>query len=234
MAEHVRAVLFDLDDTLFDRNAAQIRVVELIMQRFPHLFQGFDIECVIAAFLESDRLSAEDFYTGEPSDGLREKRSKSFLQLLGINEDYANAITEMYVRDYPMINIPISGAVTVVKELSTRFSMGVVSNGLPDVQYRKLDAIGLGGIFSCIVLSEEIGIRKPDPKIFQYTADILQVQPIECLYVGDSHRNDIVGAKTAGMKACWYNCKSLAPENTEIKADFIITGIRELTRILEN
>lgn len=233
MAENIRAVIFDLDDTLFDRNAAQIRVVELIMKGFSQIFQGFDTERVVAAFLESDRLSADDFYAGEPSDGLREKRLKSFLQLLGINEDYANAITEMYVRDYPMINIPISGAVPVVKELSTRFLIGIVSDGLPDVQYRKLDAIGLSGIFSCIVLSEEIGIRKPDPKIFQYAADTLQVKPIECLYVGDSHRNDIVGAKTAGMKACWYNCKSSEPENTEIKADFIITSIRELTRILE-
>jgi len=62
----------------------------------------------------------------------------------------------------------------------------------------------------------------------------LQVQPIECLYVGDSHRNDIVGAKTAGMKACWYNYESSSPENTEIKADFIITSMRELTGILEN
>ena len=204
------------------------------MQRFSQIFLGFNTERVVAAFLESDRLSAVDFYAGEPSDGLREKRFKSFLQLLGINEEYANSINEMYVRDYPMINIPISGAIPVVKELSTSFLIGVVSNGLPDVQYKKLDVIGLNGIFSCIVLSEEIGIRKPDPRIFQYAADTLQVQPIECLYVGDSYRNDIIGAKTAGMKVCWYNCESSPPENTEIKADFIITSMKELTGILED
>ena len=228
-----KAIIFDLDDTLFDRNAAQIRVAKRIIQRFSQIFQDYNTERVVAAFLESDRLSVVDFEAGAPSDGLREKRSKLFLELLGIKEDCADVITETYVRDYPMINIPIAGAVPLVRELSTRFPIAVVSNGLPDVQYKKLEAIGLKDVFSCIVLSEEIGIRKPDPRIFQYAANIVQIQPLECLYVGDSYRNDIVGAKTAGMQACWYNCESSAPEKMDIQADFVITNIGELTGILE-
>jgi putative hydrolase of the HAD superfamily len=84
------------------------------------------------------------------------------------------------------------------------------------------------------VLSEEIGIRKPDPRIFQYAADALRIRPAECLYVGDSYRNDIIGAKTAGMQACWYNSESSTPAEMGIKADFIITKIGELAKILKN
>ncbi len=65
MAAGIRAVIFDLDDTLFDRNAAQIRVVELIMQEFSQIFRGLDRERVVAAFLESDRLADVDFHAGE-------------------------------------------------------------------------------------------------------------------------------------------------------------------------
>ena len=233
MAAGIRAVIFDLDDTLFDRNAAQIRVVDLIMQEFSQIFRGLDRERVVAAFLESDRLADVDFHAGEPSDGLREKRIVTFLRLLGTNTDCADAITQMYVRDYPKMNIPVTGAVSVVKELSGRFRLGVISNGSPDVQYRKLEAIGLGGIFGCILLSEEIGIRKPDPRIFHIAADALRVRPDECLYVGDSCRNDVIGAQTAGMKACWYNSRSLELEPTGTKADFTVTSISELTGILE-
>ncbi len=231
---NMKAIIFDLDDTLYDRNAAQIHTVKLLVERFPQTFQGIDEERLIEAFLESDRLITIDFEAGEPSEGLREKRTKSFLRLLNLSEENADAITGMYVSEYPKISIPIPGAVNAVKELSARFLLAVITNGSPDVQYRKIEAIGLEGIFSAIVLSEELGIRKPDTEIFLYAARALHIQPAECLFVGDSYRNDIVGAKRAGMKACWYNGESSASGNTGIQADFIITSFKELTRILGN
>jgi len=228
-----KAVSFDLDDTLFDRNAAQIRVVELITKQLPQIFQGLKTEHVIEAFMESDRLSVADYEAGLPFDDLRQKRSILFLRLLGIKEDYADAITDMYVRDYPRINVPIAGAVPLVKEISKICPVAVISNGLPDVQYKKIKAIGLKEVFACVVLSEEIGIRKPDSRIFYYATDLLHVQPSDCLYVGDSYTNDIVGAKTAGMQACWLNRESLEPENIDVQADFVVTNLVELNEILE-
>lgn len=228
-----KAIIFDLDDTLFDRNAAQIRVVESIMQRLPQIFLGLSTEQVTEAFMESDQISTVDFESGMPSDGLRQKRSRIFLQLLGIKEDYADAINDIYIRDYPRMNLPIAGAVPLVKELSTRFPVAVVSNGLPDVQYKKLETIGLRDVFSCIVLSEEIGIRKPDSRIFHFAADLLQIQPLKCLYVGDSYRNDIVGAKSAGMQTCWFNSESSKLKNRGKQADFVISNLGELLNILE-
>ena len=229
----IKAVIFDVDGTLFDRDMAQKMAIEGIIGKFPHVFSVFEVESVVAAFLESDRLSVVDFEAGLPSDSMRAKRTKTFLRLLGAKEDYANAITETYVRDYPMINSPIAGSVPLVKELSTRFRLGVISNGLPDVQYRKIETIGLKGVFSSIVLSEEIGIRKPDPRIFQRAADSLRIRLPECLYVGDSYHDDVIGAKTAGMQVCWYNCRSAPPGKTGIQADFVIADIKELSGILE-
>lgn len=232
MEKNISAVLFDLDDTLFDRNAAQGTVLDLIVKRFPHLFDVFEMERVAQAFAESDRLVDEDFNAGAPFDGLRESRSRHFLRLLGIREDYADAITELYLRDCPMVNVPVPGAVPLVKELSLRFQVGVVSNGMADVQYRKLDTIGLRDVFSCIVLSEEIGIRKPDPRIFSHAAYLLHIKPPQCLYVGNSYTHDIVGAKTAGMLACWLNRGPSAPRNDNTKADFVIGSLQELAEIL--
>ena len=227
-----KAVIFDLDDTLFDRDAAQLRVVELIIIQFPQIFSGHNKKQIVEAFLESDHQVTVDFEAGVPSDGLRQKRSRIFLQLLGIEEEYADTITDMYVKEYPMINIPVPGAVPIVKKVSKRMPVALLSNGLPDVQYKKIQAIGLDNIFSCIVLSEEIGIRKPDLRIFHYTADLLKTKPFECLYIGDSFTNDVVGAKSSGMPVCWFRRESKDEGTTEVKPDFVITNHRELINIL--
>jgi len=232
MDENIRAVLFDVDGTLFDRSLAQRKVLDIIVRQFPHIFNIFEIERVAKAFADSDRITAADFEAGVPSDGLRRKRSQLFLQLLDLREDLADAITEIYVRDYPTIDASMAGAVPLVKELSRRFIVGVVSNGLPDVQYRKLEAIGLQQVLSCIVLSEEIGIRKPDPRIFHHAARLLQLQPSECLYVGDSYTSDVVAAKTSGMLACWLKYgQSVTPDEC-VKADFVVSSLKQLGEIL--
>ena len=232
LLESIRAVLFDLDDTLYDRKAAQIMVLELIVKRFPHIFGRFEKERVIEAFLESDSLLTINFNAGAPSEGIREERSRIFLEILGIREDIVDTITEIYVDEYPKLNAVMPGAFELVKELSGRYQIGVVSNGLPDVQYIKLESMGLRDLFSCVVLSEELGIRKPDPRIFHQAADLIKMSPADCLYIGNSYKDDIAGAKAAGMLACWLKSSPSSSPDGEYEADFVIGNLKDLTGIL--
>ena len=233
MNKKIKAVLFDVDETLFDRMLAQKAVLELIVRQLPQIFRDFPLESVLAAFLKSDQITTDMFNSGAPSEGSRDRRSKLFLQLLGINQKYTAKITELYVKDYPGVKAHVDGAIPVIKELSHKFKLGVVSNGFTDVQYRKLEAMGLRDLFSCIVLSEEFGIRKPDPRIFHQAALLLHMQPQECLYVGDSYTNDVIGAKNAGMQACWLNRAAQKIPDEKIKPDYIIANFAELPVLLE-
>jgi putative hydrolase of the HAD superfamily len=233
MKKNIKAVLFDVDDTLFDRNLAQRKVLDLIISQLPAVFNGLEKKRVVEAFLESDRISTEDFNAGAPFEGIRDNRNRIFLRLLGIPEYHASTITELYIRESLTVKAPVIGAVSAVKNLSKRFKVGVVSNGAPDLQYRKLETMGLRDLFSCIVLSEEIGIRKPNAKIFHLATSLLNVQSSECLYVGDSYTNDVIGAKTAGMQACWLNRESCAQKTESIKPDFVISRLEELPVLLE-
>jgi HAD superfamily hydrolase (TIGR01509 family) len=233
LKKHIKAVLFDVDGTLFDRVLAQKEVCALIVKQLPRIFGDLKPERVLEAYLESDRVSTERFDAGAPSEALRDLRNSLFLQLLGLKEDLAAAISEIYVRDYPKVKTPVDGAIPVVKKLSRKFKVGIVSNGLADVQYTKLETIGLRHLFSCIVLSEEFGIRKPDSKIFHHAVSLLHLQPAECLYVGDSYINDVIGAKTAGMQACWFNPESLKSQDENIKPEFIVNELEELLVLLE-
>ena len=231
MKTKIKAVLFDLDETLFDRKLAQKAVLVLMMKQLPEMFEGLKPERVLEAFLESDLVTTEVFNLGVPSDSMRNSRSKLFLQLLGLDENHAGAITKMYVKDYPTVKTPVDGAVVLVKKLSKKMAVGVVSNGLPDVQYTKLETLGLRDLFSCIVLSEEFGVRKPDARIFHHAVSLLKMQPSECLYIGDSYPIDIIGAKNAGLQACWLNREGLKPQDTSVQADFIISKLQDFEDI---
>ena len=232
MMTNIKAILFDVDDTIFDRAGAQRKILRLIVRELHDIFAGIDERTALDAFFESDRLSLEEFYAGGSVEETRAARSKGFLRLLELSEDFADKITEMYVKSYPTIDAPVKGAKSVIRNLAGRFQLGIVSNGFPDTQYRKLRTLGMEELFDCILLSEEIGIRKPDPGIFWKAAELLARKPEECLYVGDSYEADVLGAKKAGMQMCWLNPGGLRP-SAEVKPDFEISKLDEILEILE-
>lgn len=229
---HLKAVLFDLDDTLFDRNKAQEEILDRIVHEFREIFTGIDKKRIFNAFLESDRLMTEEFNAGGSIDEVRIGRSKKFLKILGLSEEFAEKITEMYIKSYPIINTSVKDAKFVLRNLAKKFQLGVISNGSRDVQYQKLETLGIKDLFHCIVLSEEVGIRKPDPRIFWKATTSLDMEPEECLYVGDSYGTDILGAKKAGMQTCWFNPKNLLPQE-DVEPDFEIHTLDEILGFLE-
>ena len=118
----------------------------------------------------------------------------------------------------------------MVEALKGRYQLGVVSNGFADVQYKKLAALRVDQHFRCVVLSGELGVAKPDPAIFHDAAGRLGASPGQCLYVGDSYLDDVVGAKTAGMCACWFNpCGRPAGE---VRPDMDIRSLDEIVPVL--
>lgn len=228
----LEAVLFDLDDTLFDRTEAQREAIRLIMKELHNLFAGIDEETIFNAFFEADRITTQDFNAGGSIESSRGERSRLFLRILGLSEGFAEKITEMYVNLYPAVNAPINGAKYVTGHLARRFRLGVISNGSPEIQYQKLEILGIKQLFDCIVISEEVGLRKPDPRIFWRANKLLAKKPGACLHIGDSYNSDVVGAKNAGMQACWFNPQCLKPSQMDIKPDIEIRELNEIIKIL--
>jgi HAD superfamily hydrolase (TIGR01549 family) len=234
MMADLKAILFDVDDTLFDRNGAQLMALDVIAREFQNLLAGIDRQELVDAFLESDRLTTLEFYGGIPTvKNVRVRRAQVFLDLLGLDGVHTDAMAELYVKAYPQMDAPLDGAVALVEALAPRFQLGIVSNSLPDVQYQKLETLGIRHFFDCIVLSEEFGIRKPDPAIFWHAAGLLGRKPEECLYVGDSYAADVVGAKRAGMQVCWFNPGGLRPAQVGVESDYEIRALAEILGILK-
>jgi HAD superfamily hydrolase (TIGR01509 family) len=227
----LKAVLFDIDDTLFDRELSQVLSLDHFVEKYPVIFNKSDRTILWQAWMESGRLTDVDFVAGRFDRGAR---SRYFLKLLNLPNEIADDLTRLYLEYYPTLKVPIEGALPLIHQLLRSVKVGVISNSLPDVQYRKIQTLGLTNLLSCIVLSEELGIRKPDPRVFQHAAGLLRVQSPECLFVGDSFSADVIGAKAAGMQACWLNRHaSPLPPAPQPRPDYVISSLTHLVPILE-
>ncbi len=85
------------------------------------------------------------------------------------------------------------------------YTLGLVSNGKTPFQEKNFYALELTDYFSIIVISEAIGLRKPDPEIYLYTCNQLDCKPSECIFIGDNPKADIEGAKKIGMKTIYFH-----------------------------
>jgi FMN phosphatase YigB (HAD superfamily) len=148
----IKAVLFDIDDTLFDRELAQQLTLEFLVKVNPSLLGDISRDKLQHAWALSDEMSTTEFQTGSFA---RVARCRHFLKILDLPSDQADTLTEQYLGEYTSLDVPVIGALKLVRELKKNYKIGVVSNSLADVQYGKLRTLGLTNLLSCIVLSEE-------------------------------------------------------------------------------
>ncbi len=117
----------------------------------------------------------------------------------------------------------------VVKELAHRYPLTIVSNGFIEVQYTKIRLSGLTDCFKHIVLSEEVGCQKPNPKIFEKALSLNSLRADEALMIGDSYSSDIVGAQNAHIDQLWI-CPTQPTETQQ--ATYRVSSLREVLNII--
>ena len=110
--------------------------------------------------------------------------------------------------------------------LAPHFQLGLLSNG-----NTYPESCGLDGRFAFVVFSQDVQVEKPDPKIFQITAERAGCDLTEILHVGDSLKNDVAGAKNVGAPSVWLNRDGL-PNDTDIRPDYEIASLTEIPAIV--
>ena len=196
-----KAVLWDLDDTLYSR-------VDAARRTFPGMFK-------------------EHIYKNRGDEFIEEAVSYMMTKVMRnsmIHPDIFNALLEKYPADKPFdwakcieyyyeniakFAVPYDEQIEVIKKLKamgikTAIVTNIASDRL-DSQYEKINTLGIAPLFDAIVYSGELGIHKPQREIFDYATNLLGVKNSECVFVGDDPDSDVEGALGAGMEIVWID-----------------------------
>lgn len=221
----IRAVFFDLDDTLVLTTATRADRAKLSAQvLLPHA-RGLNVEELAARILAPR--GDDGFPVG----------SRPVVEELGIvGTDAARQARDLwfFLGCEHLVRGP-EDAGEVVQALGADYQLGVITNGIPHFQANKLDALDFGHHFASHlrVISEAVGYSKPDSRIFRHALDCAGVEPHEAVMVGDWLEADIGGAQNAGLRGVWFN-----PEGKSRPADIVpdatIRRLDELPAVLHS
>lgn len=219
-------ILFDADGTLFDYDMAEAGALEsaFVEERLP--FPPATAE----SYREINRQVWVDFEQGRISaEALRVARFEQLLAELGVAGD-AEALSERYLALLAMQAHLEIGAEELLRKLSGRYHLAIITNGLKDVQRPRLARSTIAGYFQVVAISEEIGAAKPDPAYFDAVFDLMGRPPRrQALVVGDSLSSDMQGGINYGLDTCWYNPRRL---QTSLPVTYQIHALAELAPLL--
>ena len=120
----------------------------------------------------------------------------------------------------------------LLEALAPRYKLGIVTNGVPDLQRDKLAGSGLAESFAAVAISGEVDCGKPEQAIFEYALRFLGVGPQECVMVGDNPERDIAGARAMGMRSVFV-ARGFKPADPRHPADLSVKSLAEILPWLE-
>jgi 2-haloacid dehalogenase len=196
-------VLVDADDTIWDFRRAQRHALESVLS-------SFDIATPIDSCLGSFKQINTSLWRqyeagGVSSEQVRVLRFERLLDQLGQPGD-ATSMSSAFVEELGRSASMVDGAEDMLSALHGYVPMVLLTNGLSEVQRSRIGISGIARFFVDVVISEEVGMQKPDPEIFRLAVARARVAAdSRVLMVGDSLSSDIAGALAAGHDACWFN-----------------------------
>lgn len=195
-----KAVLFDLDDTLLDFDAGNRIAVNTLMDEIGYFDkdrydQYEEINSMCWSALEKGKLTIEE---------LRPKRLEIFFEKYGVKADLNKAV-ERFEELLGQQSILFSDSEEVLKKISNILPVGIITNGIKHIQRNRLSKSVIMNYVSCLVISDEIGVTKPNKEIFEYALKQMNVKADECLMIGDGIYSDVLGANNAGIDMCYLN-----------------------------
>ncbi len=201
-------IFFDLDHTLWDFSSNSRKTLEVLFNEFQLQDRGVSS---FTEFLHTYETINEGLWAkyriGQiDKSTLRNGRFPAVFKHWDIVDHHlAETINERYLTDGPKQPGLMPNALKTLDYLQNKYEVHLITNGFKEVQATKLNASGLNGYFKTITTSEEVGVLKPNPKVFHHALDLASAQSGESVYVGDHFDTDVMGSKNAGIDQVFFN-----------------------------
>lgn len=222
-------IIFDADNTLFDFNKSEkVAFTNLITE-----YKLTDHDNLYEIYHQINSQIWNEFEQGLISqEKLKTERFNRLAKQLKINLD-ADKMAKSYTAYLANASFLYSESVQIIKDLSLKYRLLIITNGLKDIQENRISKSIISSYFEAIIISEVVKVAKPDYKIFEYALNSINYNnKSKILMVGDSLTSDIQGGINFGIDTCWYN-----PQNnhnsTKVKPTYIINNLLSLYKIIE-
>ena len=232
MNKSYKHIFFDLDRTLWDFDASSNEAFHDIYEKFGLKNKGVDS---VSSFKDYYKHHNEILW-GQYREGklskevLRGLRFHLTLKEFGVDdEELAQQIGMHYVKISPLLVHLFPNAFQILDYLHPKYQLHIITNGFSEVQYTKLETSGLGKYFIKVITSEEAGVKKPDPKIFELALNKAKANLDASIMIGDDPEVDIIGAKNIGMDQVLFDPQGELVQNG---ASYYINDLIELKKFL--
>ena len=225
-------VFFDLDRTLWDFDAAAEVAFERIYEKYDLKSLGIPSAHEFHEVYHPLNEELWVLYRADKitKDELNRTRFMKPLEHYGIHDiELADHLSEDYVYWSPRIVRLVPGTLELLDYLKPKYHLHLITNGFQEVQHTKLNGSGLEPYFETLTVSEEVGVKKPNPEIFHYALRKAGAIAEESIMIGDEMAVDIDGARAAGMNTVMFNPKR---EKIEGNRTFEVNDLREIMEIL--
>ena len=199
-----RLVLFDVDHTLLDFDKAE---QEGIHRLWKH---GFQSHASFEVFFRTYRQINSEIWNAVETNKLKpqqvkEARAKQVLQAFDLDTSDWESGADAFLSGLADVAIWLPGAERAFHAIRCYCDVGIITNGLVEVQFPRIAKIGIRPFLKTYQISQECGVSKPNPRIFQFALKETGHKPNQTLYIGDSVTSDLQGAANAEIDFCWFN-----------------------------
>ena len=235
-----KLVLIDLDDTLFDYPKTE-------KTAFRNTFEelGFFVESELSnAKKEEIYEKIKDRYKDvnlqlwkDLEKGAVDKDRLKVVRFEKIIEEFdlkynPYEMSELYLKKLGEAIFPFEATEKLCKYLHSKYKVGIVTNGIKEVQYSRIENSAIAKYIDKIIISDEVGVNKPDKRIFEYAMNYFEIMDkSEVIMIGDSLGADIKGGQNAGIDTCWVNLRNNV-NDTGIVPKYEVDKLEKLFEIL--
>ncbi|MES9963871.1 MAG: HAD family hydrolase [Candidatus Sedimenticola sp. 20ELBAFRAG] len=227
--QQIRAISFDLDDTLWDNRpvliAAEQVVFDWLASNYPRIGEVYDWE---ALHLMRHALAEERPDLQHDMTRLRKESLSQLATLTGYDESLVEPAFEVFIEARHRVTL-FDDVIPALENLRERgFLLGALTNGNASIK-----RLGIDHLFDFSVSAEEAGAAKPDPRMFEIACKRSGVSSREMVHVGDEPATDIEGARRAGIRAIWMNRTGVNWQHTA-QPDAEVKDMSELLELIDS
>lgn len=229
------ALLFDLDDTILSLSATAMPAWEALCRRFAPHRVPVDPSLLFGAIQRANERFWRDAQQQRRDIRDVEHARRSIVaeafRIAGAKDvTEAFAMADTFSRERIKTIVPFPGAIETLEWLRTHgFRLALITNGLSRTQRQKIEHFALASHFDCIVVEEEFGAGKPNPRVFRHALAALGAAPHEAWMVGDNLAFDVAGAQQLGIHAIWHDVRGHGlPAGSAVQPDRIVASLSEL------